>query len=1054
MDWTLLGIVPTKDKQAIAAAYRKQLAHANPEDKPEEFKRLRGAYEEALRLAQEDEVQEERDESPVGLWMERARALYQDYSARIRLESWEALLSDPVCIALDQRSLARDALLRFFLEDYFVPQEVWQLLDQTFSLREQREELYERFPRDFVDYAVINGIRFPTQLPYGLFVPGKDGKACDDYRRLYYRIGQSSLEEMGPLLEQLADMPEWHPYGEGLTHRMELALGETEKARAGLRSLAQAYPREAPLVLNWAIQCQEMGKFAECEALTRRVLSLQPESWLAKRTLAESLAAQERYEEAKEHLYDLMHAAAGDQKKARELSQQIRQWNETLIRQGEARLAQDPRDDKQAMSLAWCYLQNEDPEAALRICQGIPQDYEDRYDYHNLCAKIRYAQRDYEAALNHLLTLEDILRNLRPDGTEERDKRLRRLPEFMQMAGSCLRQLGREEEALKKFEDALALAPQEPEILNQMSLLLFYRRDFDRAVEVLETLTRVLPSGYHGFMLLAMCLYEIKRDRDAFEAVNRALNLEGGDLGVYEVKMRILLRNGLWPQVREILDFLHTHGVENPPGVAWCEAQLLELEKKDAQGALEAYQALARRLENGEELYWGSQVYYRIVWLLGDQRDARKPEDRAELMEIVEKGLALDPHDADCIDYKAWLLKRDKQFDKALELYHQLEARPHHSISVELALGELYYRILSKHADKALHYYELVLARNERGDFHFFAATCCRFLGDYAGAEAHYLREQEIEPEDVDGYNGLAYTYEALGRWEEALEQMEKAVALVADRERDYAWLYSHKVQILRRLKRPQEALDTVDEAMKRYDYEDGYSDKFDICCQHGMWVQACKVLSAWKKSGKAAKQAAAAEVRMDIYLDEWKRARHTVTKKEWSLEDGDLEDLRLQIAELDGDLPCQKEIWKKRLKEKRDITRGMLDLAEVLWRMGDRESARKFAGDALERLDAILRNHLVDGTMYRCRRVLALAILGREAEARAALDAVRQLPLCERCSYCACKDADIYAVAMEEFLGDEAEALALAKEHAEKWPDELDFVSARAHLERKGTGL
>jgi len=56
MSWNILGIEPTKDKQAITAAYRSQLKHVNPEDKPEEFKALRAAYEEALKLAEETET--------------------------------------------------------------------------------------------------------------------------------------------------------------------------------------------------------------------------------------------------------------------------------------------------------------------------------------------------------------------------------------------------------------------------------------------------------------------------------------------------------------------------------------------------------------------------------------------------------------------------------------------------------------------------------------------------------------------------------------------------------------------------------------------------------------------------------------------------------------------------------------------------------------------------------------------------------------------------------------------------------------------------------------
>ena len=51
MDWTVLGIEPTADKKAITKAYRMQLMHTNPEDKPEEFKVLREAYEQALSWA-------------------------------------------------------------------------------------------------------------------------------------------------------------------------------------------------------------------------------------------------------------------------------------------------------------------------------------------------------------------------------------------------------------------------------------------------------------------------------------------------------------------------------------------------------------------------------------------------------------------------------------------------------------------------------------------------------------------------------------------------------------------------------------------------------------------------------------------------------------------------------------------------------------------------------------------------------------------------------------------------------------------------------------------
>ena len=49
-----LGIEVTKDEKAIKNAYREKLAVTNPEDNPEGFKLLRGAYEEAVRYAKSD----------------------------------------------------------------------------------------------------------------------------------------------------------------------------------------------------------------------------------------------------------------------------------------------------------------------------------------------------------------------------------------------------------------------------------------------------------------------------------------------------------------------------------------------------------------------------------------------------------------------------------------------------------------------------------------------------------------------------------------------------------------------------------------------------------------------------------------------------------------------------------------------------------------------------------------------------------------------------------------------------------------------------------------
>ena len=198
MDWFILGIEPTKDKKAITNAYRQKLRQTNPEDKPEEFKALRTAYEEALAFADQEDTAPVRDVSPVGLWLEAVEKLYEDYASRIKPACWEALMERAVCIGLDTRPAAEEALMKFLLEHYHLPKAVWLVLDQTFRFRERAEELYETWPRDFIDHAVLSGIRFDPALDYALFSPGISGKDCDAYRRLYFQAHQMPLNEIAP----------------------------------------------------------------------------------------------------------------------------------------------------------------------------------------------------------------------------------------------------------------------------------------------------------------------------------------------------------------------------------------------------------------------------------------------------------------------------------------------------------------------------------------------------------------------------------------------------------------------------------------------------------------------------------------------------------------------------------------------------------------------------------------------------------------------------------------------------------------------------------------
>ncbi len=1052
MDWTVLGIAPTKDEKVITDAYRTRLTNVNPEDHPEEFKALRAAYEEALRLARLEEIETEKDDSPIGLWMEKVKAIYEDFSARIQLARWQELLGDDLCLALDTRPQVEAALLEFFMESYHLPQVIWQLLDHTFSWMDRKEELYENYPRDFIDYVIVDGVNYQEALPCELFEPGQSGADCDNYRSLYFRGNRTANEELQPILDQMDELSEWHPYGELLRCRCLFGAEKSEEARKLSKELAQRYPHEMRIVLFWIEACADEGKWDEVEKLCRKVLEESPGLARAKRLLAESLAQREEYLEAKELMYQLVDDSNGDLEQIGGLTETMRQWNELLLAKLEKQYQENPEDEENAYELGWCYLQSNLDEKAKELCKHLSKTPSDPYGYHNLCAKVALSTNDYQNALEHLCTGEKILRKLQPDGTTKIERRIRKLPEYLQLQGVCHQELGDEEMAEKCFEEALAVDPENTHILTDLIRIYQSKKMYIRAVELATKLTQVLPDAYHSHLLLASGLFELHEDRDAFAEINRSIELNGNELFSYILKLKILLRNSAWDAVHDELKFLHEHGVNGEIHIDWCEAQLIEFEQKDEAKALEAYKGIAKRIEEGEEMGEAPDVYHRITVLEARGKDCREKDTNQKLMAILDKGLSYGGEHFDCLDYKAWLYKVAGNDKEALEIFHKLEKMPRRGLYIEQELAEIYYHDLVHNGDKALHYYQMLVEKEERGEYYFYIGTCYRYLGDYEASIQAFLKEQELDPDDIDGYKGLSYAYEYAGDYEKALEQTQITVDMAIQAKKNINANLYHKIKLLRRLGRPEEALKTAEELDKYSEnHEPDYKIQFEICIQFGLWDRAQLILARWKGSGLEKQDYLEASIRFDVLRGQLARAKGRLlfsgNKMKKSAKDSLLEDL----AGVELDAKAQLKYWDEVMAEHPNDSRGYLNYAEVLAQMGNKKDAHMYARKALNLIEKEILNDVRDNTLFHARRAIALAVLGRMDEAQEEMDRIHGMRLCEMCSYGGCKDAEFYEAEFYELSGDYAEAMKCYKKGHERWPEELDFVAGINRMVKKG---
>ncbi|MBR6404299.1 MAG: hypothetical protein IKS48_13030 [Eubacterium sp.] len=162
--WGVLGIDPTTDEEELKTAYRTQLVKVNPEDDPEGFKKLRTAYEEAVKYAAEEEKKSENggrvtasdkpdsEKNEIDRHMDRAAEIYSSLTTRLDEEVWKEWLSAPECTELDLADDMREAFLAYTMDHYQYPHNIWALFDQTFCYTAEHASLVEMFPEEYLNY--------------------------------------------------------------------------------------------------------------------------------------------------------------------------------------------------------------------------------------------------------------------------------------------------------------------------------------------------------------------------------------------------------------------------------------------------------------------------------------------------------------------------------------------------------------------------------------------------------------------------------------------------------------------------------------------------------------------------------------------------------------------------------------------------------------------------------------------------------------------------------------------------------------------------------------
>lgn len=815
--WKILGIAETRDPIQIKNAYRTKLTSVNPEDDPEGFKQLRSAYEAAVSWAETPAEEAQEDLTEAGIWIRKVKGVYECFLKRIQKSCWQELLAADICIGLDTWDEARDRLLDFLTDHYRLPHEIFKLLDSHFHLTEDAAELCERYPKNFVDY-LVSVCSHPGLIDYQLF-EGPDEGDYDQYIDLYHQMkAVVDAEEEIPenLAAEIAALSIYHPYLEVEQIRFLLVQNQLEEALKRMEVLSGQYPADDYIKYYCARVYWEQKNYEGAYRIFQELIDKIPNHFSAKMGIAQYYQQTGQFMEAKEAFIDVLEMDSQNQAALAGM----REANENLIVFYQESLAEKPEDQDAVLELGWCLFQNEKYQEAIDLLDQVSPDPDHQFQYHNLKGRTYLGLEDYQNARNHLEQWLHAIKALAEDGTEETQKRKRRLGYAYYTIASCFihSDEGSEEANTQKALAFLDLAVdaekelgQQINYLNAKSGLLLKKARYQESAEVCDQMLALDERYFPAYVTRQEAYYHMEYYQNVIDDYYNAT-----DIYPYYAPLYLLAVKTFW-LYREYESGLKVIGRAEENKIINDELRLYQIKfmrglARTNEDSMEAYQ-LCQELKERQSaedflLEKVSDLYYESAVCLMDAGRSK------QALEEINEAIRLDPADDSYLYIKANIYMRLSEYQQALSIYRLLdEKRPGNGLILN-RLGEAL-EGLSK-VEEAIEYFEKALAADPeqqtvnhnlmkcyRGlwhrleesayfekamkymnqqlklkpDAYYYIERGLLYLAADAFAEAadDFLKALELEPHNLYAYNNLGTVYARQGRYEAAVEQLLKA---------------------------------------------------------------------------------------------------------------------------------------------------------------------------------------------------------------------------------------------------------------------------------------
>ncbi len=815
MIFHVLGIQETKDEDRIREAYRGLLKNTNPEDDPEGFKRLREAYEGALQHARQpdEDESEKKEKTQIDLWVEQVDTIYRDIRARNDMQKWQEALSDPICDDLDTSLEAREAFLVYLMDHIYLPHPVWKLVDKQFQIVDDKENILQKFPKDFLDYAVYY-IEHDSFIDYNLFqVTDEENMDADAYIRNYLDIKrQIDRQEQDGLLEKLDELKVfgvYHPYADAERLRLLALAGESwrgdedqeakkeemplsvKEAQELADRLITQYEKDSYILLYCGEARWAAGRREEAYALWKRVLEDNPSHYTAKYGAARYLISKEEYEEAKELMMDLLNLDGRDEA----VLEDMRKTNEALIARYKESIKRTDLDEAQrcrdTVELGWCLFQNEYLDEALELISDLVPDEEQTYSFENLSGRLLYRAEKYDQALPHLERWLALIRATPDDGSEENKKRISREYRACHILSGCCFELDMQEQAIKYVDMAIEAAQEyhyKQACMQYKAYLLFEDGQYKESIDLCDRILEEDEGYFPAVIQRQEAAYEMKNGQQVVDDYYRAIRIYPGYYKPYMLAAEAFFYSNQFSDAKGVLDKARENQVEFSPNMKLYEVKVLRNLAENREDREKPF-AIARELlellktdipKEDMDIEDKSEVEYEIALLYWDDNNMDKA------LEYLCSAIEQNPDRLQYRMIRGHIYLDKKEYGKAMAEYSAAEpaygSTPALHYNCGLCQENLGRKVLAmEEFEKALECQEGYRDANEKlADYYKEKYTTAYDPEDFNKAMG-YLDAQLKVRESCYYLVEKGRLYMSAFRLEEAISQFEKALSLEPD---------------------------------------------------------------------------------------------------------------------------------------------------------------------------------------------------------------------------------------------------------------------------------